>query len=360
MAGGGMSAGGYEGIMGGTLGGIGDIIAATKHKNLQFPGASDRTKHLRRQARQLLDQARQTIEGSGNLQQQLSLQQLHDLGYDFDVSSSTQDPQYQATLDQLHQAQGMLNQQQQLQAALKAAKPGSAKKAIRTQLQALNKQIKGMPSLDQLQRQVSAGAANPYTISNVRRQAPTVEDQLQQQFQDAASQRALGAVKGDVNVFDPVLAHQLDLQQQTLNNQLRASLGEDYAASTPGSQALSQFGTYKANQIAQSQNEETAQLRSVALGGRMTLDQLTGMRQDMGNKVPAANAGYGTDMANIAGMEPGLEQPDQFDRSGGMSANTANWQYGDKWAHGLQQSGDRWIQASHSGTGGEFPPPQQG
>lgn len=62
----------------------------------------------------------------------------------------------------------------------------------------------------------------------------------QQRINTLLRQRQIDALGG--NAVDPNLEHSLATEEQTLRNQLRAQLGSTYETSTPGMQALSEFG----------------------------------------------------------------------------------------------------------------------
>lgn len=106
-----------------------------------------------------------------------------------------------------------------------------------------------------------------------------------QDLSNQAGQLALGreitALKGDLPI-DPQLTQTLDRQEQQLHDQLRQSLGPDYASSTPGQQAIQDFNQRKANIIA------SAARGDIASAGQLAIQQSTSNAATIDQQIAAA------------------------------------------------------------------------
>lgn len=72
----------------------------------------------------------------------------------------------------------------------------------------------------------------------------TPEQRRQKEIQRLQEERSLAALKGELPV-DPALTRDLGQQELTLNDALRKQLGEGYATSSPGMEALQRFNESK-------------------------------------------------------------------------------------------------------------------
>src|SRR6266850_5507534 len=142
----------YEGIAGGTLGGIGDIINATKHKQLRYPAATPQERRQRRMSMQDLENARQMLYGGAGMYNQTVPMMYNaipgvqaDVQYDPQAQQSFQDAY--GALQKRIQAQQNVNT---LRATMKGTAPGAGKKTARQSFKAARKGLKGMPSLSDL------------------------------------------------------------------------------------------------------------------------------------------------------------------------------------------------------------------
>lgn len=87
---------------------------------------------------------------------------------------------------------------------------------------------------------------------------------LSDEVQGLTLNREKAALTGNLPV-DPQLSQELDRQEAQLHDRLRASLGPDYSASTPGIQALGDFKQRKANIIASAARGDITALGGLAL-----------------------------------------------------------------------------------------------
>ena len=115
--------------------------------------------------------------------------------------------------------------------------------------------------------------------------------------------RANDAIAGKTQQ-DPTLVRQLQQEEQALRSQLQASLGPDYATSTPGAAALADFAKRRAEAYyGDTQNQMNQGVQNAnALGayGLSTMDRLfnvgRGMRDATGQYGNLAQARAGTDL----------------------------------------------------------------
>lgn len=114
---------------------------------------------------------------------------------------------------------------------------------------------------------------------------------LNDQVQSLTLGRELSALKGDLPI-DPQLSQELDRQEQQLHDQLRSSLGDDYASSTPGQQAIQDFNQRKANVVASAARGDITSLGGLAnqntATGQQTVDQQIAMALGIG-EAPTQN-----------------------------------------------------------------------
>lgn len=178
MAGGaGLGAG--LGIMGGTLGGIGDIISATNYErpHLEAPGGQESRLRSLTNA-QLIGGGQEMLGGQALYNQMVPmlLGQLPgitmtptgggggggDGGGGGAGGGGYGMADYSTALANYQNAVGRQQKLTALQAQLKGTKKGPEKKALRQQVKALKKEKKGSPTVPQLERQLyQAGSAPP-------------------------------------------------------------------------------------------------------------------------------------------------------------------------------------------------------
>lgn len=178
---GGAGVGAGLGIMGGTLGGIGDIMSATKYKRPSLPEPGGQEKRLRGLTNaQLIGGGRELLAGQ-NLYNQMVPMLLGQLpgititptgggGESADGGGggagggSYAMADYSTALANYQNAMGRQQKLTALQAQMKAAK-GADKKALRKQVKALKKEKKGSPTVPQLERQLYEAGSNPPPIT---------------------------------------------------------------------------------------------------------------------------------------------------------------------------------------------------
>jgi hypothetical protein len=176
-------AGAGLGIMGGILGGVGDIISASNYERPSLPQPGQQEARLRQLAQnQLLGGGQQTLAGTALYNQMAPmlmgmLPGMHYVpGQTPEVGGNISDvgPQggldsYGEALAQLQAAQALQQQKTVQKAALKGMKKGPEKKAARQTFKDLKKTIKSQPSVQARERmQYTAGTrpnAELYNIS---------------------------------------------------------------------------------------------------------------------------------------------------------------------------------------------------
>ena len=330
------------GILGGITGGIGDIMASSKYERPKLPPAKQTESHYRRNVKQLLDQARQQYEGATGIYNQMApflLGDLAGLGVEY-----TPDAGAQASLDQAYGAyQDRLdaeNQLNQLQANKRGAKKGADRKAAKKELKQFKKGLKGTASLDELRLALGQARTDP-GLYKLTKKGPTLEDTLQQQYQDTVAQRALDAAQGKAD-FDPYLVRLLDADQAQLEEKMRRQMGTDWESSTPGIGALNDFYQRKQETLRNSAFDEMQRLRQLGLGGAEAIQGLQGGKQQLYANVPQTMAGFAEGMAGMTQPFLAGQEPYQKDRFGQFEASTFPSR-GEKRGQYMAQSGDRWA-----------------
>ena len=167
---GGGATGAGLGIMGGIMGGIGDIMSAANYERPKLPEPGDQESALRRWAQNYIRGGGQQLQGATNLYNEMSpilLSQLPGMsmvpagpgetGMGGDPSALGS---YQDSLKALQAAQARQLQIDQLKRQKTTAK-GKDKKGVQKQLKALNKEKKGSLSIQQLERNKSNIASTP-------------------------------------------------------------------------------------------------------------------------------------------------------------------------------------------------------
>jgi hypothetical protein len=164
------------GVMGGILGGIGDIIQSQNYQRPSLPEATGREKRLRDLAQsQLLGAGQQTL-GATALYNQLApvlLGQLPGMSIRQaapvagGVGGAGPIQSYQQALQNFQNAQAQQQRLTELNARLKGAKKGPEKRAIRQERKTLQQQIKGSPTVAERERQMYVAGLQPgsYTVS---------------------------------------------------------------------------------------------------------------------------------------------------------------------------------------------------
>lgn len=169
------------GIMGGTLGGIGDIIQAANYERPQLEEPGGQEKRLRALAQsQLIGGGQQLLAGQ-NLYNQMSpflLGQLPGMrltpsggggagggGGGATAGTGPGMANYQQALANYQEAVGRQQRITQLQAAVKTAKKGPDKQGIRQELKTLKKAQRSGPTVTQLERQLYQAGSTPPTIN---------------------------------------------------------------------------------------------------------------------------------------------------------------------------------------------------
>jgi hypothetical protein len=150
---------------------------------------------------------------------------------------------------------------------------------------------------------------------------------LQGQFITRANQ----ALQGNLPV-DPGLQRQLDEQERQLRSQLQASLGPDYATSSPGSAALADFNKRKAevlyDQQQQAMNSSVSNFLNLQGGNLSTLQALNGVTAPAltaANALNTANLNRNTSLSQTAQMlQPILSTKAQGDTAyqSGINSST--------------------------------------
>lgn len=355
--------GGALSIMGGILGGIGDIYTATHYKKRKFPGAKPQEERLRRFTMQDLANARENIYGGAGLYNQALPFMLGAIpGYSAEVVN---DPQSSEAFDQLYgAAQERLSQRGALdtaRATLRGAKGKVAKKAARQGVKAARRTLKGGPTLDQLRRQLNTMQATPAQL-RISKNAPTETDINAQSIQDELSNRTLAALHGELP--NPTLENNLARERMQMEDHMRAQLGPDWENSTAGIQAVNQFDQYANDQRDMSNRRDIAQLYPEQLYGQQAQYGFAGNQQQLLGSPTLEQLRFGNAMAQTGQMATGAQSPYQFDRSG-LWQQIQGPNKSDVYGAMMAQSGDRWasIGSSIGGQGGQqssMPAPQQG
>src|SRR5439155_12559059 len=305
----------YEGIGGGTLGGLGDIVQAATHKNLKFPKATGQENRLRRMSLRDLENARNELYSGSGLYDQTLPEMYNAI------------PGMHATVDYDPQAQDAFNtaysdvtnrvtdigHRQDLKAALRGAKGGAAKKTARTSLKDFKKTLKGQPTLDELNQRLY-GAESRGPKLRITQNAPTQTDQNAQSIQDALSNRTLAALHGEL--ANPSLELHLGNEQRQMEEAMRRSMGGDWASSSGGIEAQQRFNEYANGQRDASNRQDIASLYPEQMQGQAGQYGFAGMRQGLMSAPSMTLEQMAGATAGMVPYETGAQQPYQFDRSG--------------------------------------------
>lgn len=183
---GGMGAGAYEGILGGTLGGIGDIVSSASYSRPKLKPATGMELRLRQLAQDQLLGGGQQLLGATALYNQMApalmsmLPGMHYVpggsgnggsgggaggpsggGAAGGGSSNGPGGDYAQALQGYQGGQQLQNQLNQLKAQIKGAKPGQGRQQLIKQRNQLQQQIKGTQPVNQLERQAYMAGSQP-------------------------------------------------------------------------------------------------------------------------------------------------------------------------------------------------------
>jgi hypothetical protein len=337
------------GIMGGILGGIGDITQWKGYKKPKFPKAGDEEQAHRKRANELLREGRQNAEG-GSSQFGMLLPILFDaLGIEGDAVDRTPElAAAQKDLNDAEQARFRVKEiNQQLEKTGKQKIKGADRKALMAERLSLRDLKNRRPELE---RRLGELKAAPKQYTNLRKKAPTAEEQANQGIQDQLTERIKTALSGDLG--SPALQKELKRQEDQLREQLQRDLGNGYELSSPGIRALSDFNERRAAVVDNANRADIEQLRQLQLGGAESLQNMTGNKQKLLSMIPNDQMDIATTLANLAGASTGAANSYQFDRSGQWNeAQMPN----KKQVQGqmMGQSGDRWASIGSSMSGGK-------
>lgn len=349
--------GGALGIMGGILGGVGDIYKAAKYKRPQFPDASGQERRQRQYTMQDLANARKTMyEGEGLYNQTLPMMYNAIPGVEAQMEY---DPQAQAEYEQAYgQLSNRVNLQDQLAGAKAERRAGrasgafkgtggrAAKQAARAKIKGVKQQVKGAPKLAELERSVYGRIAQGPKMK-ISKKAPTQTDVNEQQIQDALSQRTLAALRGETP--NPTLEHNLTREQAHMQEQMMHQLGPDWQNSSAGIEAMNQFNQYANDQRDMSNRHDIEQMYQEQLGGQRAQYQKAGAMQGLLGQPSLGDLRFAQAGAGMAGAATQAQSPYQFDRQGQWAEQQNPSQiYGDMMA----QSGNRWASIGSSMGGG--------
>lgn len=349
--------GGGLSIMGGILGGIGDIYKAAKYKRPKFPKATGQEKRLRQFTMQDLMNARESVYGGAGLYNQALPFMLGAIpGYSASVES---DPQSSAAFDEIYnatQARGNLQSQKQAaKATLKGIKPGGGRrKGARANLKSIKQQLKGTPTLDALRRGLNRMQATPANLK-ITKNAPTETDTNAQSIQDMLSNRTLSALRGELP--NPTLEHELTRQQAEMENHMMNQLGPDWENSTGGIQARQQFNQYANDQRDMSNRRDISQLYPEQLSGQQAQYGFAGNQQSLLGQPTLQQLSFAKGMSGLGGDATAAQSPYQFDRQGGWAEQQNPSQI---WGDMMAQSGNRWASIGGGMSGGGGQPQQSG
>lgn len=166
-----------------------------------------------------------------------------------------------------------------------------------------------------------------------------LERNLQRQFLERSGQ----AMRGELPV-DPTLQRQFDTSERTLRDSLLKNLGPGYETSTPGIQALTDFGERKNNSIYSAQHGEIGSAAQLALA--MQQGNLANYSAGQTVSNPSLNSAQalqpfsmqGTTGASMQGYMSGVQAP--FQGLGGLG--TLSDLYGKAQAPYAQQRQDEY------------------
>jgi hypothetical protein len=190
-----MGVGAGLGIMGGTLGGIGDIIQAQNYHKPHLEPATGREKRLRDLAQsQLLAGGQQLLGGTALYNQMVPMlmgmlpgMEYHpgtagETAGDMQGGGGSALRSYQDSLRNMQEAQAAQQKLTELKAQKKGVKAGGGRrKAVQQQIKQQKQLIKGMPTVAERERQMYTAGVQPANtdIYNIRMgQAPTQEQSL--------------------------------------------------------------------------------------------------------------------------------------------------------------------------------------
>jgi len=188
MAGGGYAQAGM-GALGGTLGGIGDIISAFSYKQPKLEQATGMEQRLRQLTQSQLLGGGQQLLGATALYNQLApilmgqLPGMHYVpptgggpGMGGDTSGGgaggAQFPSYREALGNMQNQTALTQRQTALKAQIKGMKPSPERRQARKDLKALKRQIKGLPTAAQYERQAYMAGTTPDASMYDIRQGP--------------------------------------------------------------------------------------------------------------------------------------------------------------------------------------------
>jgi hypothetical protein len=162
------------GIMGGTLGGIGDIIQAQNYHRPRLPPATGYEQRLRQLAQsQLLGGGQQLLGGTALYNQMApilmgmlpGMRYVPGAGDGAGGAGGEGAPSpvrsYQSALANVQQRRAKQEQLTALKAQIKGLKPGSERRGLRKQRKSLSRELKGLPSAAELDRQAYMAGTTP-------------------------------------------------------------------------------------------------------------------------------------------------------------------------------------------------------
>jgi len=215
---GGAATGAGLGIMGGILGGIGDIMSSAKYQRPSLPQPGGQEARLRSLAQgQLIGGGLESLAGTQLFNQLSPLMMGMVPGMKVTAAggggatgpgspgatggpAGTPMSDYQNALARYQNAVGRNQQLQNLQDQLKTMPKGPQKRATRQQMKALKKQAKADPTVPQLERQVYQSGTTPpsYNVTGTADQPGPVGSDLSPSAQSSLAQ-IMGWLHGTQN-----------------------------------------------------------------------------------------------------------------------------------------------------------------
>jgi hypothetical protein len=243
-----------------------------------------------------------------------------------------------------------------LQAQLRTARGKRAKQAIRRELRQTKRALRGMPSLDELNRRLTdVIAAGPQY--DITQEPPTEEEQINQQYQDELARQSLAALRGETD-FDPFLTQQLAQEEEALREALTRNLGPQYEASSPGIEALARFREQRGRVLGGARLNQMLALREAGLRGRSESLRQTRMLQDLFANPPLTEAIFGGSLAELANAIRAAEDPYFRERQAEFGASLLPTK-GEYRGQQLQQGGQLWASSFSGGSFGSPTPERE-
>jgi len=284
-------------------------LLGDQNDRVHYPEVSGPEKRYRRRTNQLLGESRTTLEDAYRLRSDMLVPYLQELGYDFDLVDNRE-----ALAAEEEKLARLKADAAQVRKNLR--KSGSGGKGS-TKLAKLRNKI------DQQTKLVGEMRSQPVSIGNIRKAAPTAEEQANNDIQERLANRVLQALDGEIP-DDPRLMRELEKQERVLREKLLRQLGTGYETSSGGIEALSDFNQRKAELLAETQRKELYGSRGLQLQGDTVMENIASGRRNEALTGVTGQSLFGNLFAENAMANVRAQQPFQFDREMMLKVALAN------------------------------------